>query len=86
MPLFRILQSRPKLFTALEIAQIASLLPKTAEEAMALIPSLKEKDEFHDPNVLQEILDEVLSVRISSLSRSPTPHNVSDGVPNFVPF
>lgn len=60
-----ILQSRPKLFTAIEIAQIGSLVPKTADEAMALIPSLREKEEFNvNPNLLQEILDEVLSVCI----------------------
>lgn len=58
-----ILQSRSKLFTPLEIAQIGSLVPKTAEEAMALIPSLAQKEEFADNNLLQEILDEVLAVR-----------------------
>jgi hypothetical protein len=62
----RILQARPKLFTALEVAQIASLLPKTEDEAMTLIPSLREKEEFLNNTVsLQEILDEVLSVRIT---------------------
>lgn len=67
--IYSILQSRSRLFTALEIAQIASLLPKKAEEALALIPTLKAKEEFQDSNLLQEILDEIISVRFSSFYR-----------------
>lgn len=33
---------------------------------MALIPSLRDKEEFQSSNLLQEILDEVLSVRFAS--------------------
>eukprot|EP00029_Vermamoeba_vermiformis_P006927 TRINITY_DN2851_c0_g1_i1.p1 TRINITY_DN2851_c0_g1~~TRINITY_DN2851_c0_g1_i1.p1 ORF type:complete len:128 (+),score=28.97 TRINITY_DN2851_c0_g1_i1:137-520(+) len=46
-------------FHKFEIAQIANLCPETAEEAMALIPSLHK----HDPDVIQSILEDLSRFR-----------------------
>ena len=56
--MYRLLNKHPE-FHKFEIAQIANLCPETAEEAMALIPSLHK----HDPDVIQSILEDLSRFR-----------------------
>lgn len=61
----RILEEHSNILSPWEIAQIASLLPATSEEAAELIPSLASKEKLFENDLLQGLLDQVLVVCFS---------------------